>query len=80
MARPRNPEESVEVTIRVTPRIAQWLDELALIGNFGNQRAAVAQHFVLAAVTNELRNDGLLRNPPPQPRGGTAGGNEGSGG
>ena len=60
MARPKNASESVEVRISMLPVVRDWLDELAHFGVFGKNRAAVAEHFVRAGVTAELRQDGLL--------------------
>jgi hypothetical protein len=60
MARPKNADESVELRISVLPVIRDRLDELAKLGVFGKNRAAVADHFVRAGVTAELRPDGLL--------------------
>jgi hypothetical protein len=60
MARPKNADQSVEVRVSVLPVVRDWLDELAKLGVFGKNRAAVAEHFVRAGVEAELRQNGFL--------------------
>jgi hypothetical protein len=72
MARPKNADGSVELRVTVLPKVRDWLDELAQHGVYGKNPTAVAEHFVREGVTRELRGEGLLRQPPPRPRGSRA--------
>lgn len=69
MARPKNPQGTATLTITVVPRMRAWLDELADYAVYGRTATAVAEHFILAGVRRELKAEGLLKNPPPNPRG-----------
>jgi len=71
MGRPRNPPGSGPLTITVIPRIRGWLEELAEYGVYGKTATAVAEHFIQEGVNRELRDEGLLKSPPPMPRGGS---------
>jgi hypothetical protein len=68
MGRPQNPPGTATLTIIVIPRVRGWLEELADHGVYGKTATAVAEHFILEGVNQELRGDGLLKNPPPMPR------------
>ena len=71
MGRPRNPPGSATLSITVIPRIRGWLEELAGYGVYGKTASAVAEHFIHEGVNRELRGEGLLKNQPPMPRGGS---------
>jgi len=71
MGRPQNPPGSGPLTIVVVPRIRGWLEELANYGIYGKTATAVAERFILDGVNRELRGEGLIKNPPSMPRGGS---------
>lgn len=68
VARPKNKEASVELRIMVLPVIKEWLDQLAEYGVYGKNHTAVAEHFVREGVNKEIRDGGLLKDPPPRPK------------
>ena len=68
MARPKNADESVVLQVSVFPSVRDWLAQLAGYGVYGKNATAVAEHFVREGVERALKGEGLLRNPPPQPR------------
>jgi hypothetical protein len=67
MGRPKNPEGSGSLTLRLGPLMWGRLDQLASFDVYGKTPTAVALHFISEAVARELRDGGLLRNPPPAP-------------
>lgn len=68
MARPKNPEGTGPLSITVVPRMRAWLEELAGYAVYGKTATAVAEHFIQEGVRRELKEDGLLKSPPPKPR------------
>jgi hypothetical protein len=69
--RPKNPDGTAPISINVVPRMRAWLEELATYAVYGKTATAVAEHFILAGVRHELKAEGLLKSPPPKPRGKT---------
>ena len=57
--RPKNRHKSVAVTITVTPKLIQYLDDLVDEEGFGNSRAEVAKNFVWTEI-NRLISVGNL--------------------
>jgi len=59
MARPRNPEASVKIEVLVSPKLADYLDELKKMEGFGNSRPAIIRNFVWKEVNRLIEVERL---------------------
>lgn len=63
MGRTPNKLDTVEVTLRTTPQVAKYLDDLLNSGLYGKTRSEVAERLVTREIEALIREDSLSRMP-----------------
>ena len=66
MARTPNKLDTVEVTIRTTPPVAAYLDDLVQTGLYGKSRSEAAERLVTREI-EALISEGTLTKPTKRP-------------
>lgn len=66
--RKKNPVSTVTLTLSVSPRVKEWLEELAIAGEgtFGKSAAEVASGFVNQKIQEQLEKGTFITRKKPQ--------------